>query len=253
MQQEFSHYPAIPVPFGLELPVSPEHPCAYLPNRLARSRVAWTEQLAGSQYVALMDAGFRRSGKLIYQPVCRGCRQCIQIRLDVNRFRPTRSQRRVALRNQDLAIELTPPESTPEKWALYRKYVTCWHGQAESDATEASFRSFLCDSPVPTTHVTYRDKVGKLVGVGVCDLPGNTLSSVYFFFDPDEAHRSPGTFAILREIELARSMGLQWYYLGFWVAESPKMSYKSSFGPHQLLGTDGIWRDAPPEAGRPME
>jgi len=83
---------------------------------------------------------------------------------------------------------------------------------------------------------------GKLVGVSWLDYLPNSLSSVYFAFEPEEAKRSLGTFSVLKEIEIARMSGREFYYLGFYVPGSPKMSYKGRFKPHELL-LDGQWRD----------
>ncbi|GIS88784.1 MAG: hypothetical protein CM1200mP18_14940 [Gammaproteobacteria bacterium] len=47
------------------------------------------------------------------------------------------------------------------------------------------------------------------------DHVANGLSAVYTFYDPDESHRSPGIFTILKQIELARSIDYDWLYLGY--------------------------------------
>src|SRR5665213_45517 len=97
-------YPAWEVPIDVRLTVLPEHRCAYLPDRVAQSRAFWAERMAPEVYHALMDAGFRRSGKLVYQPVCRGCRQCLPIRVPLATFQPSKSQRRSVRKNADLVV-----------------------------------------------------------------------------------------------------------------------------------------------------
>ena len=67
------------------------------------------------------------------------------------------------------------------------------------------------------------------------------LSAVYSFFAPDTGFKSLGTFAILRLIDQARAMGLPYVYLGYWVAESRKMAYKTRFQPCEIL-SGGAWR-----------
>jgi arginine-tRNA-protein transferase len=111
----------------------------------------------------------------------------------------------------------------------------------DSDISEESFDRFLGSSPIQTDVMEYR--VGdRLVGAGWLDILPEGLSTVYFAFEPAEHKRSLGTFSALKEIELCQELGKPWYYLGYFVPGSPKMSYKTRFRPYQLL-MDGEWRD----------
>ena len=255
--QLFSHFPAIPPPVRLKLVSTGDHACPYLPDRTSSNRAFWADEIPPAVYQAFMDAGFRRSGKVVYQPICRGCRQCVSLRVPVATFKPSKSQRRTWRKNQDLTVTVGPATPDAERFALYRKYVTEWHGKpAAADGTDAddddasyeSFVSFLYDSPVRTREWQYRDPAGRLVGVGLCDVSDASLSSVYFYHDPTEAKRGIGTFGALYEIEECRRLGLPYYYLGYWVDGCPTMSYKAAYRPHQILQPDGAWRSAGSDA-----
>jgi arginine-tRNA-protein transferase len=191
-----------------------------------------------------MDAGFRRSGRVIYQPVCPHCRQCQPIRVPVGEFTPSKSQRRCHRRNQDLLIHVGPLELTDEKYALYLRYVTDWHHSAAADHTRESLESFLYQSPVDTIEFTYRDPASDaLLAVGICDIsPGESLSSVYFYHDPAHRKRGLGVFGALTEIAFAQSLRLPYYYLGYWVPGCRAMDYKADYRPHEILHPDGVWR-----------
>ena len=217
-----------------------DHECPYLPGRIATSRAFYAPNLSGELYHQFMDAGFRRSGRLIYQPICRGCRSCLPIRVPVGTFCPGKSQRRCWRRNQDLRITISDPEPTDERFELYRRYQALWHDKSDEDRD--AFESFLYDSPVPTAEFSYRDPAGRLLAVGICDVSSISLSSVYFYYDPEEAHRGLGTFGALYEIEQAKTIGIPYYYLGFWINGCGKMEYKASFGPNEVLDPDGQWR-----------
>jgi arginyl-tRNA--protein-N-Asp/Glu arginylyltransferase len=243
-EQTLSHYPSHSPPFPVRLVVTPTHACSYFDDRTARTRAFWASALPGELYHQFMDAGFRRSGRLIYQPVCDRCRDCIPIRVPVERFAPSKSQRRCWRKNQDLSVNTCVPQPTAEKRDLYERYRRDWHGNQDGQDWEA-FTSFLYDSPVNTTEFCYRDPQGRLLGVGICDLCSQSLSSVYFYFDPDHAKRRLGTFAALWEIDFARRHAIEHYYMGYWVGGCGAMEYKSSFRPCELLGTDGVWREAP--------
>jgi leucyl-tRNA---protein transferase len=178
----------------------------------------------------------------MYQPVCRGCRECRMIRVPVATFRPTKSQRRCRRRSADLAVSVAEPAATDEKYELYRRYVVGRHGRSAEDEGRASFERFLYESPVETAEFTYRDAGGRLLGVGICDLSRHSLSSVYFYFDPAESRRGLGTFGALYEIEFAQRLGIPHYYLGYWIDGCETMQYKSDFRPAELLWPDGLWR-----------
>jgi arginine-tRNA-protein transferase len=57
------------------------------------------------------------------------------------------------------------------------------------------------------------------------------------------SEHSLGSYMILEHIEYARSLGMPFVYLGYWIDGCRKMSYKSRFQPQQHLTENG-WRDA---------
>ncbi len=236
-------FSALPPPVRVPLVVVPEHACAYLPGRMARTRAFAVGDLPAEVYHRFMDANFRRSGEIIYQPVCAGCRACRQLRVPVARFAASRSQRRCRQRNADLAVSVDRPAVTDEKYTLYQRYLAGRHEPKMSDDRE-SFESFLYCSPVETVEMCYRDGDGRLLAVGICDVSRLSLSTVYFYFEPESSRRRGlGTFGALFEIELAQRMGVPYYYLGYWVKGCPTMEYKSMFRPCEALGDDGVWRE----------
>ena len=238
----FSYFPAIPPPRGISLIVLPKHTCNYLPDRQAISRAALVEQMTPETYHDLMDRGFRRSGRVVYQPVCPGCRQCQPIRVPTKLFRPSKSQRRAVKRNSDLRIAIGDPTPTQEKFDLYRAYLSGWHKRQSPESVE-DFVAFLYESPVNTLEFTYREPAGKLLAVGICDVSPRALSSVYFYFDPASMSRSLGTFGVMNEIQFARAEGIAHYYLGYWIDTCPCMVYKSRFRPFEVLWPDQVWRE----------
>ena len=102
------------------------------------------------------------------------------------------------------------------------------------------YRAMIEDTPISTGILEFRDAQDRLLGACLTDWLADGLSAVYSFFDTDEDKRSLGTFAVLWQIAQAESLGLAYVYLGYWIAQSPKMTYKAQFKPHQLL-RDGQW------------
>ncbi len=134
------------------------------------------------------------------------------------------------------------PEPTDEKYELYRRYQIEWHSKDGASEDRESFESFLYDSPVQSVEFCYRNQVGKLLAVGICDVASESLSSVYFYHDPAESKRGLGIFGALYEIAKARMLRIPYYYLGFWVAGCSAMKYKATFEPNEILSADGQWR-----------
>lgn len=234
-------HPAPTPPVRIPLVTSPEHPCPYLPGRVAQNRAVYVSRMPPSLHHQFMDAGFRRSGRVLYQPICPHCRNCVPIRVRVADFAPSKSQRRCRRKNADLSITSGPPRSSDEKFDLYLRYQTQWHNSPADD--RSAFESFLYESPIDTIEFNYRDPAGRLLAVGICDRCSQSLSSVYFFYDPNESHRGLGTFGALHEIHYAAEQSIAYYYLGYWVRGCGSMDYKSMFRPCELLCADGVWRD----------
>lgn len=235
---------------ALGLEPSPPSPCPYLPGRDSRLVALRPNRLTPRLYGLFLDLNFRRLQDLVYRPLCDGCRECRELRVDTRRFRPTRAQRRCWRRNADVVAELGRPLATDEKHALYRRYLEARHDGTMSGSWE-EFSDFLHAAPEMTHEVVFR-AAGRLVGAGIFDVTQDALSAVYFYFDPELAARSPGTFNVLWLVEEARRRACPWLYLGYYVAGSPRMAYKAGFHPHELLGDDGRFRPGPARSGARM-
>ena len=108
--------------------VSFQDPCPYLPGRSATLEGFFAGRIPAGFYRQLMDLSFRRSGRFFYRPKCIGCSECTPLRVLVDEFAPSRSQRRCRSRNQDMTVELGRPDFTVEKFELYSRYVEQKHG-----------------------------------------------------------------------------------------------------------------------------
>ena len=226
---------------AIELPLldGMPHPCPYLPGRLAANEFMFLSDFSAADYAAMMDRGFRRSGEVVYRPICRGCNECTPIRVPVAQFRASRSHRRVLKKNRDVEVEIAPPALTDEKWRVYSSYLAAMHDGSMGDCRE-DLEEFLYRSPIDTQEMVYR-VAGQVVAVGIVDVCPQALSSVYFFFDPAHARRSLGIFGALMEIEECRRRGLAYWYIGYYVRDCRRMNYKTQFRPYELLGEDGVW------------
>ena len=241
-EQTFSYFPHIPPPVKVRLVTLASTACPYLPGRESISRAIVASSVEPEIYHRFMDAGFRRSGLMLYQPVCNGCRECRQMRVPIQSFRASKSQRRSVRRNADVVTSVDVPQATPEKFEVYQRYCARWH-QHDHQPTWDAFVDFLYEFPSASLEFVHRID-GRVVAVGMCDVCEKSLSSVYFYFDPAFADRSLGTFGAMVELDWARVHQIPHYYLGYLIRACPAMSYKANFRPFELLGMDGVWREA---------
>jgi len=217
-------------------------PCPYLPGRTERKIVT---ELSGTEAEALHErlsrAGFRRSHNIAYAPVCPGCQACVPIRVVSEDFMPDRTQRRILRANADLSVSEMPARATAEQFTLFQRYQKNRHADGDMAAMGYyDYRAMIEDTPISTGILEFRDAQDRLLGACLTDWLADGLSAVYSFFDTDQDKRSLGTFAVLWLIGRARSLGLPYVYLGYWVPESRKMAYKARFRPSEIL-MSGAW------------
>jgi arginine-tRNA-protein transferase len=197
------------------------------------------------EYQERLILGWRRFGFSIFRPKCPNCRACQSLRVLVEQFRPNRSQRRALKANRDVEVVIGEPTATDEKLALYDRFHAFqvdnkdWPEHAPKEVS--SYIESFVDNPFPTQEWQYY--IGeKLVGVGYVDLLPVAMSAIYFFYDPNERHRSLGTFNVLSIIQEASRRGIPHLYLGYFVEGCRSLEYKANFVPNQVISSS-VWFD----------
>ena len=226
--------------------------CGYLPDQLWSLEYEYVAALTPAEYLQRLLDGWRRFGFMLFRPACETCRACQSLRVDIEHFRPDRSQKRARKVNEGVVeLHIGPPSVTKAKLALYDRYHDYqagrkgWPQHPAKDA--AGFADSFVRHPFPVEEWCYTLK-GRLVGVGYVDVLEDArhrggLSAIYFFYDPQESQRSLGTYNVLCVIDEAKRRRLPYAYLGYYVEGCASMSYKTRFVPNQLRGPDGVWRD----------
>ena len=221
-------------------------PCPYLPDRYERKLFTHLgREKSMAHFDLLHSEGFRRSQTIAYRPHCENCNACISVRIRVDEFERTKSQKRVWRQNKDIHAVRAPAIASAEQYALFNAYVETRHNDGGmADMSQYDYQAMIEDSVVDSFLIEYRlPREGgepELVAVALCDHLSDGISLVYSYFDPLLTSRSIGTYIILETIDYAVSLGLPYVYLGYWVEGSPKMDYKIRFLPQDHL-IDGEW------------
>lgn len=230
------------VPSLLHLRVTRQFDCAYRPG-YSEKRLAADLTHFPHFHDMLAEAGFRRVENWVYRPACDACQSCIPFRVKASSFQHSRNTRRILRRNADLVRGLADQPLGEEYYQLFQDYLDSRHNDghmAQMDIGE--FTTMILNSPIATSLVEYRDQEGRLQACVLVDLQRDGLSAVYSFFNSERARQSTGHFLILDMIDQVCAAGLDWLYLGFYVSESPKMSYKARYLPAEIF-VDGSWQD----------
>ena len=228
---------------NLNLYLTTEHECGYLPGHLATNLVPDPcVPMNMELYSQLIELGYRRSGGHTHRPHCKNCKECIPCRIAVNRFRPNRSQRRCLLTNDSCSTRRLPADYRDEHFQLYRRYINARHARGNmANPLPRDYKNFLYSDWSDTFFLEFREN-GQLLAVAVCDQIKSGLSAVYSYFNPNMVSRGLGTYCVLKMIEQADRLGLDYLYLGYLIHDSSKMTYKQKFRPLEVY-IDNQWQD----------
>ncbi|MBM3994679.1 MAG: arginyltransferase [Planctomycetes bacterium] len=226
---------------------APVSRCGYLPSERWSLEYEMVADLSAREFEERLEQGWRRFGAMLFHPACPACRACQSLRVDVARFQPNRSQLRAVKANRDaIEIRVGRPSVSRDKLDLYDRFHEFqteqknWPEHAAKDAN--SYRDSFVNNPDFTEEWCYFLS-GRLVGVGYADRLANSMSAIYFFYDPDERRRSLGTFNVMCLLRKCAIRKLPYLYLGYYVKGCRSLEYKANFTPNQVLGPDDAWHE----------
>ena len=162
------------------------------------------------------------------------------LRIDLERFVLTRSQKRVLAKNRDTKILIRPTFLDDQKDALFLR-----HRLRFKENVPSSLDDFLSPFPesVPCRNLEICVFLGEgLVGVTFLDLGETATSAVYAMFDPAEAQRSLGILMMLQSIQLSLERGCRYYYPGYAYREPSVYDYKKRFVGLEYLDWTTGWK-----------
>jgi arginyl-tRNA--protein-N-Asp/Glu arginylyltransferase len=212
--------------------------CSYLPDVLASLQISLIGSMTPEEYGGQMARGYRRFGMQVFRPSCGPCIECRSMRIPLQEFGPTGSQRRVLRQNRHIRAELHPAHATAQQVELFNRYHLFMQGHRgwplQLVDADTYYRDFVIDPARSGKQWHYFDG-DRLVGVALMDEVPGAISLVYFYYDPDWRPLSPGTFSILNQLLYAREAGLRYAYFGYWVEGCRSLNYKARYQPHEIL------------------
>lgn len=204
----------------------------------------WRDEVTPEQMDRLWAMGWRHFGTYFFRysisPDRDEIRTVIPLRIELSSFKPSRSQKRVWQKNQDVQVVIRDAFIDQVKEELFLR-----HRARFKDNVPDSLYNFLSDAPAT---VPCRAKEvcvfhgDKLIAVSFLDLGGDSASSVYAMFEPAEAKRSLGIFCILASIQYATEHSCRYYYPGYAYREPSVYDYKKNFAALQYLDWALGWR-----------
>lgn len=204
---------------------------------------------------AMLATGWRHFGTQFFRyslavqddALCR----VLPLRVRVRDFAPTKSQRRVLKRNQDLRAAIRPAALDEVKAELFLR-----HRVRFKQNIPESLGSFL--SHQPATIPCRNDEVcaydgDRLVAVSFLDSGRESVSSVYAMFDPEASRRSLGILTALWELSYAARTDRRYYYLGYAYDVPSAYDYKKRFPALEVYDWSGNWHSFDEVTIQPMD
>ena len=212
--------------------------CPYLANRKCKMEYKFIQNCPKALNQELVSRGWRRFGAYFSRPICDDCAECVGLRVRVNEFRLSKSQRRVIRKNASTKIILRKPNLSNEHLFLYEKYHEFMLYKRGWKINSLNFRQYYnlyVDAAFDYGYELDFYDGQKLICVDLIDILNDGISSIYCFYDPEYVDLSLGKFSLLSEIQMAHLRGLRYIYLGYFVAECKSLCYKADYTPNELL------------------
>ncbi|MDX9966426.1 MAG: arginyltransferase [Sulfuricurvum sp.] len=229
-------------------------PCAYISGNSQSIHYKIIQECSREQCEALILRGWRRFGSMYFRPICQECRACESLKIDVQNYTFSKSERRILRKNGSWNTLIRPPTLTRDHLELFERYHRYKHHTRSWDEPKVDpknyYASFVQGHGDFGFEILYFDDE-RLIAVDLVDILDEGISALYCYYDPDYPSFSLGRYTLLEQIRLAQRLGLKWIYLGYYVEQCRSLSYKGSYKPAlQLQGRPEEdetphWRSAP--------
>jgi arginyl-tRNA--protein-N-Asp/Glu arginylyltransferase len=192
----------------------------------------------------LWSLGFRHFGTHFFRYDTikhnNGTVRVLPLRIDLNKFKLSHSQKRITRRNLDLQVVFRDAFIDEEKNRLFNI-----HKKKFKENSPASLYDFI--SPIPSKIPCHTVECclfheTRLIGVGFMDTGETSTSAVYSIYNTAYYKRSLGIYIILSEIRYSIETGKKYLYHGYAYHEDSFYDYKKNFSGLEYFDWNGSWR-----------
>jgi arginine-tRNA-protein transferase len=212
--------------------------CSYLKEHETTTHYKIIEGCSQQETQDLIERGYRRFGKMYFRPICATCNECQSIKIDLENFSFSKSQRRVLRKASHIQSYIQRPTLSKKHLELFEKYHLAMRDKKGWDYQETTpqhyHNSFVSGYNEFGYEILYFDG-DKLIGVDLIDILDDGISSIYFYYDPDYNDLALGKLSLYNQILFAKQKKKKWIYLGYYVKDCPSLSYKSHYKPYLTL------------------
>ncbi|RLA73996.1 MAG: arginyltransferase [Epsilonproteobacteria bacterium] len=226
--------------------------CSYYDDKISDMRYKYIKTCTPDEHSDMLERGWRRFGHMHFVPECKTCNDCTTIRIDIEKKKFTKSQKRVVNKNKDTEVYIQEPSMSVDHLNLFDKYHSHMHDkkQWKYDTIEPDdyYKTYVSGANTYGKEILFmRDE--KLIGVALVDILESGMSSIYCYYDHDYEHLSLGKYSILTQMSLAKQYNIPYLYLGYWIKDHYSMGYKEDYKPFEVLTNraaldeETIWRN----------
>lgn len=175
---------------------------------------------------------------MYFRPICGDCSSCESLKIDVENYVFSKSERRVLRKNAHLTMHIRTPMLSEEHLELFYRYHAYKHKTREWDPPKIdpkNYRASFINGHGDFGYEVLYFLEDTLVAVDLIDVLDEGISSVYCYYDPNHAQLSLGKYTLLEQISLAKRLGLKWLYLGYYVNGCQSLEYKATYDPLKIL------------------
>ena len=226
--------------------------CSYYDDKICDIRYKYMESCSSEEQEQMLQRGWRRFGNMHFVPECKDCHECKTIRIDISKYKFSKSERRIFNKNKNTNVYMQKPTVTLEHIELFNKYHKNMESKKNWNENNIDVDEYV-KSYVNGAHDYGKEILyfidDKLVAVALADVVDGALSSVYCYYDHDYEHLSLGKFSILAQLSIAKQSNIPYVYLGYWIKDHFSMGYKENYKPFEILQNrpsmdeETIWRD----------